>query len=170
LQRHDGKYEFTIGSVSAVFHKPHEKDMETDGVIELRRFLFEAWSAKAPPEQKTTVVVIDHHGARFFEPDAAGTIQDAGELTPLDPHGFRRHLEHRKEADYSGQRVPETDEFYERVAQRLHNAPSIVVVGDGTGTSSAMRYLLEYLTEKHPDVARRVVGTERDSGSRSVTR
>lgn len=160
-ERHDGKYEFTIGRTTAVFTKPHDKEMEAAGVSELRRFLLEAWSATAPTQKKATVVMIDHHGARFFEPGTTGTLAEAAELEPHDPHGFRRHLEHRKEADYSGQRVPETDEFYERIAQRLENAQSIVLIGDGSGKSSAMRYLLEYLEEKHHDVAARVVATER---------
>ena len=165
LERHDGKYEFQIGRTKAVFTKPHHKDMEPAGVIELRRFLLQAWSATAAPETKPTVVLIDHHGAHFFVPDADGTLQPGGELEPHDPHGFRRHLEHRKEADYSGQRVPEADEFFERVAERLKGAPSIVLVGDATGKSSALRYLLEYLEKEHKDVAQRVVATERDDGS-----
>ena len=107
-----------------------------------------------------TVVLIDHHHARFFEPERGGGLAEAGHLEPLDPHGFRRHLEHRKEAGYQGQRTPETDEFYERVAERLRNAPSIVVLGDGTGKSSAMRYLLEFLRARHAEIAARVAGSE----------
>lgn len=159
LERHDGKYEFQIGQTKAVFTKPHHKEMETDGIVELRRFLLEAWSTKAPAEAKPTVVLLDHHGAHFFEPAANGALADGGELQPHDPHGFLRHLEHRKEADYSGQRVPEADEFYERIAQRLKNARSIVLVGDATGKSSAMRYFLEYVEEKHKEVAEHIEPT-----------
>jgi len=108
-----------------------------------------------------TVLLIEHHRARFFEPaPSAGGLVEAGHLEPIDPHGFRRHLEHRKEAHYRGQRTPEADEFYERVADRLKNAPSILILGDGTGKSSAMRYFAEFLKERHKDVADRVVATE----------
>jgi hypothetical protein len=108
-----------------------------------------------------TVLLIDHHGARFFETAGSdGKLEEREHLEPKDPHGFRRHLEHRKEADYRGQRVPEADEFYERIAQRLKSAASIVLVGDATGTSSASHYLLAYLNEKHKDVAARVAGTQ----------
>jgi hypothetical protein len=108
-----------------------------------------------------TVLLIDHHRARFFDPaPTAGGLVEGGHLEPLDPHGFRRHLEHRKEADYSGQRTPEADEFYERVAERLKSAPSILILGDGTGKSSAMRYFVEYLNERHKDIAARVVAAE----------
>src|SRR5579863_1465741 len=80
LERHDGKYEFQIGLTKAVFTKPHHKEMETDGIVELRRFLLEAWSATAPAQPKPTVVLLDHHGAHFFEPAADGTLADGGKL------------------------------------------------------------------------------------------
>jgi stalled ribosome rescue protein Dom34 len=108
-----------------------------------------------------TVLLIDHQRARFFESGgAAGRLEESGHLEPKDPRGFLRHLEHRKEAHYRGQRTPEADEFYERIAQRLKGSSSIVLVGDATGKSSAARYLLDYLKEKHKDVADRIVGTE----------
>ena len=55
-----------------------------------------------------TVLLIDHQRARFFDSvDTPGGLEERGHLAPEDPHGFLRHLEHRKEADYHGQRVPE---------------------------------------------------------------
>jgi hypothetical protein len=107
-----------------------------------------------------TIVLVDHHDARFFESAADGRVSESGHLEPLDPHGFRRHLEHRKEADYSGQRVPEPDEFYERVAQRLNNAPAILLLGDATGKSSAMHSLLTYLKARHKEISEHVVGAQ----------
>jgi|SRR5579862_7158432 len=106
------------------------------------------------------IVLIDHHRARFFEPAPEGRLTERGHLEPLDPHGFQRHLEHRKEADYKGQRVPEADEFYERIAQRLRNAPSILLLGDAAGKSGAMGYLLAYLKQRHKEISDRVVGTQ----------
>jgi hypothetical protein len=112
-------------------------------------------------ERRMTVLLIDHHGARFFETKGpSGGLQESQSLQPKDPHGFLRHLEHRKEADYQGQRVPEADEFYERVAQRLKSSPSIILVGDATGRSSALDYLRSYLDEKHKDITARIVGVE----------
>ncbi|HEX3369884.1 MAG TPA: hypothetical protein VHS56_09945 [Candidatus Cybelea sp.] len=107
-----------------------------------------------------TTILIDHRRARFFEPAPEGRLTESEHLEPLDPHGFQRHLEHRKEADYKGQRVPEADEFYERIAQRVRNAPSILLLGDGTGKSSAMSYLLAYLKERHKEIADRVVAAQ----------
>ncbi|HEY2476753.1 MAG TPA: hypothetical protein VGI19_18375 [Candidatus Cybelea sp.] len=107
-----------------------------------------------------TVVLIDHHGARFFEATDPGRLAEREHLKPDDPHGFLRHLEHRKEADYKGERVPESDEFYDRVAQRLASASSILLIGDATGKSSALQYLLHYLKTKHKGIAERIVGAE----------
>lgn len=108
-----------------------------------------------------TVILIDHHGARFFESAITpGGLEERGHLEPKDPHGFRRHVEHRKEADYSGQRVPEADEFYDRIAERVRDASSIVLVGDSKGKSSAVHYLLGYLKAKHKEVGDRVAGVE----------
>jgi hypothetical protein len=107
-----------------------------------------------------TIMLIDHRSARFFEPASEGRLTEGERLEPKDPHGFERHLEHRKEADYKGQRVPEADEFYERISQRLRNAPSILLLGDGTGKSSAMRYFEAYLKERHSEISGRVVGAQ----------
>lgn len=107
-----------------------------------------------------TIVLIDHHRARLFEPALEGRLTETDHLEPSDPHGFERHLEHRKEAHYKGQRVPEADEFYERIAQRLRSAPSILLLGDATGKSGAMRYLLDYLKKRHKEISDRVVAAQ----------
>jgi hypothetical protein len=123
--------------------------------------VFQGFLEPIPEWSVMIVVLIDHHGARFFESGGSrGGLEEREHLEPADPHGFRRHLEHRKEADYQGQRVPEADEFYERIARRLMGASSIVLVGDATGKSSAVRHLLGYLKEKHKDIADRVVATD----------
>ena len=116
-----------------------------------------------------TVLLIDHQRARFFDSvDTPGGLEERGHLAPEDPHGFLRHLEHRKEAAYHGQRVPEADEFYDRIAERLKGSSSIILIGDATGKSSAMRYFLGYLKQKHKEIADRIVGTE-DADLSSIT-
>lgn len=169
-ERHDGKYEFQIGAAQWVFTKPRDKDVSTDEILELRRFLTEAGvdATAAAPQVLPTVVLIDHQQARFFELAAAGSLAEAEDLQPKDPHGFRRHLEHRKEADYKGERVPEVDEYYERITERLKAASRILLIGDATAKSSAMTYLLAYLQETHKDVAARVVAAV-DADLSSIT-
>jgi hypothetical protein len=117
-------------------------------------------STSARKSWQMTIIVIDHRSARFFEPAVDGRLAESEHLEPLDPRGFARHLEHRKEADYKGQRVPEADEFYERIALRLRHATSIVLLGDATGKSSAMRYLEAYLKERHKELSDRVVAAQ----------
>ena len=168
-ERHDGKYEFSIGGVSEVFTKPHHKDFGAEEIVLLRHFLMRAGirpgapggpAPQAAPGPPRTVVLIDHHRARFFEASPQGRdLKETAHLEPKDPHGFRRHLEHRQDTHLSGQREPEAAEFYERIAERLTSAQAIVVIGDASGKSSAMLYLLEYLHEKHRDIAAHVVAT-----------
>lgn len=106
------------------------------------------------------IVLIDHHGARLYQALPGGAVEERGHIEPQDPHGFERHLEHRKEADYQGQRVPEADEFYERIVEQLKHASWIVLAGDASGTSSAMQYLAEYLDHRHKEIAERVIAQE----------
>jgi len=169
-ERHDGKYEFAVGTAQAIFHKPHGKDVDADDVERLRHLLRQAGidesGVQTPPAEASAtsrarvIVAIDHHVARFFSSDASGHLVEQAHLEPADPHGFERHLEHRKEADYRGERVPEPTEYYERVAQRLRPAGSILLLGDATGKSSAMNFLVEYIQRKHPDIWHHVVGTD----------
>ncbi len=105
-----------------------------------------------------TVVLIDHHGARFFEPaDGRHRFEERTPRRQADPaRGTGLHLDYRhKEADWAPL-CSEAAEFYDRVADRLKSASAIVLVGDATGKSSAMQYLFEYLEEKHQDIASRV--------------
>lgn len=175
VERHDGKYEFQIGTANIVLPKPHGKDVSVDELAELRRFLKQAGvgastatspSAETPAAKQRTVVLVDHFHARFFEPDpGSGRLQERDHLEPKNPHNLERIL---KEGQYQGERAPEAIDFYERIAQRLKDASSIVLIGDGTGKSSAMRDLLEYLKSKHKDVAGRVITTA-DADLSSIT-
>ena len=171
-QRHDGKYHIQIGAAQTIIERPHHKDVELTELLRLRTFLKGAGveangsppaSGQSEPRSLSRIVVaVDHHQARFFEPASDGVhLVERDHLEPLDPHGFERHLEHRKEADYKGERVPEPNEYYERIAQRLKSAGTILLVGDATGKSSAVRYLEHYLQQKHPDIWHHVVGTEK---------
>jgi len=81
-------------------------------------------------------------------------------VKPYDPHGFHRHLIHRKEAHYQGERVPEEHSFYEDVAKDLVPAQEIVLIGHATGKSSAVEFLAEFLKKHHASIYQRVVATE----------
>jgi hypothetical protein len=106
------------------------------------------------------IVVVDHHAAHIFRDFGEGRSQDAVATTPYDPYHYHHHLVHRKEAHYEGDRVPEETSFYEEVAAALVSANEIVLVGHGTGKSSAVSILEEHLNKHHIDLARRVKATE----------
>ncbi len=106
------------------------------------------------------VVVIDHHVAHIYH-DLEETGPE-GEVTvkPYDPFGFHHHLIHRKEAHYKGDRVPEEDSYYEEIAVDLVHAEEIILIGHGTGKSSAVGFLTEYLKTHRPEEYQRIVATE----------
>ena len=153
---------FIVGTHREIFKRPHNAERGIEEVSRLRRFLKGAASEEPAPAEtspKRMVVVIDHHGAHVFK---KGGDQLAHEetLTPYDPHHFHHHLVHRKEAHYQGGRVPEENSFYEQIAKAVESAEEIVLVGHGTGKSSAVDYLVDYLKRHHPAVASRIVVTE----------
>ena len=106
------------------------------------------------------VVVIDHHAAHIYHD--LGDTRPQGEVTvkPYDPFGFHHHLIHRKEAHYKGDRVPEEYTYYEEIATDLANAEEIILIGHGTGKSSAVGFLTEYLKAHRPEEFQRIVATE----------
>jgi len=161
--RSGNEVEFVVGSQSAFFNRPHGHSVEVEEVARLRRFLRDAGldgDAAKTTAAGRTVVVIDHHTARIYQ-DGGGSGPEREETEkPYDPHGFHRHLIHRKEADYAGQRVPEEDSFYEEIAEDLKPAREIVLIGHGTGKSSALDFLLEYLKTHHPAILPEVIASE----------
>ncbi len=163
VQPHDhNEVEFVVGSQRAIFKRPHTHSMEVDEVSRLRRFLHEA-GIEAPwkPElDGRMVVVVDHHLARIYQDQGGSRPEREDALEPYDPHGFHRHLIHRKEAHYEGQRVPEEDSFYEEIAKELTPAKEIILIGHGTGKSSALDFLVEYLKTRHPAIYAQVIATE----------
>jgi len=165
VQPHGGdEFAFVVGTQRAFFKRPHTHDLEVEEVARLRRFLHEAGLEKPKPEApRRTVVVIDHHSARIYrdhEVDGS-SVEDKTTVRPYDPYGFQRHLIHRKEAHYQGERVPEETSFYEEVAKDLASAGEIIVIGHGTGTSSAGDFLLEFLKKHYPTIASRIIASEK---------
>ena len=160
---HD-EFAFVVGTQRAFFKRPHTHDLEVEEVARLRRFLHEAGLEKPKPEAPArTVVVIDHHSARIYrEQETDGrSVEDKTTVRPYDPFGFQRHLIHWKEAHYQGERVPEETSFYEEVAKDLAGADEIIVIGHGTGTSSAGDFLLEFLKKRYPTIANRIIASEK---------
>jgi hypothetical protein len=153
---------FIVGSQRAFFKRPSTHSLADGEVSRLRRFLREAdlgAGRNRPVQLKRSIVVIDHHLARVYR-DVDRDRVGSEHAKPYDPHGFHRHLIHRKETHYQGQRVPEEPSFYEEIAAGLLASEEIVLVGDGTGKSSALEVFMEYLKKHHPTAHQRVIATE----------
>jgi hypothetical protein len=158
------EFAFTIGAERELFRRPHNSELGMDEVSRLRRFLHAAGREPAesprPAHHPTTVIVIDHHSARVFQDLDGGGAQAEITIEPYDPHHFHRHLIHRKEAHYEGDRVPEDPSFYKQIVEALVPAQDIVLIGHGVGKSSAVELLLDHLKRNHSDIAARVKVTE----------
>ena len=164
VQPHGGnEFVFVVGSQRAFFKRPNTHSLEAGEVSRLRKFLREAGVDTRPgkPSQPgRIVVVIDHHSARLYQNAGGASSESETSVKPADPYGFHHHLIHRKEAHYEGERVPEDTAFYEQVAKDLAPAREIVLIGHGTGKSSALNFLTEYLKTHHPTISQKVVATE----------
>jgi hypothetical protein len=164
VQAHGGdEFAFVVGTQREVFKRPHTPELGVEEVSRLRKLLKNAGSelpADKFVQPSRIVVVIDHHAAHIFRDLGESRPQDAVTITPYDPHHFHHHLVHRKEAHYEGDRVPEETSFYEEVSTALTSANEIVLIGHGTGKSSAVNVLVEYLKKHHIDISRRVKATE----------
>jgi len=154
---------FVVGSQREFFKRPHGSELGIEEVSRLRRLL-KAAQVESPPIESVPagrmVVVIDHHAAHVFRDLGGSRPQDEATIEPYDPHGYHHHLVHRREAHYRGDRVPEDTSFYEEVTQALVPAREIVLIGSGTGKSSAVDALVAYLAKHRPDISRHVVATE----------
>jgi hypothetical protein len=164
VQPHGGnEFAFVVGPQRAFFKRPNTHSLEADEVSRLRKFLREARADASPGEPSQlgrSVVVIDHHSARLYQRLGGATSEGETTVEPADPYGFHHHLIHRKEAHYEGERVPEDTAFYEQVARDLVPAREIVLIGHGTGKSSSLEFLVEYLKTHHPTIFQRVTATE----------
>jgi hypothetical protein len=140
-------------------HRPRGKDFSgKKELMRVRRFLerSEAAPNSATDGVANLLIVIDHHEARIYRGQKHGTLPRR--VTPDDVHGRGRHL-HNVGDDANGQRRPERKSFYEAVAEEISGADQILLFGGGTAASSAMEHLLSELHRRHPELARRVIGS-----------
>jgi len=163
VQPHGGdEFVFLVGTQRAFFKHPHTHELGVEEVSRLRAFLRDA--SPTPPAETSQpcrmVVVIDHHAAHIYRDLGAKAPELEHTERPYDPFGFHHHLIHRKEAHFQGDRAPEEKSFYEEVAKALLPANEIVLIGHGTGKSSAVDHLAEYLKENHHELSQHVISTE----------
>jgi len=161
--RGNDEFVFAVGSQRSFFKRPSGHNLAVEEISRLRRFLKEVGALGVPAKEfqiRRMVVVIDHHVAHIYHDLDDSRSQGEVTVKPYDPFGFQHHLIHRKEAHYKGERVPEEDSYYEEIAMDLVHAEAIILIGHGTGKSSAVGFLTEYLKAHRPEEFQRIVASE----------
>jgi hypothetical protein len=162
-ERENGHYVFEINSVSESFHHSQEKKLsDVQGVLEVRRFLEHAGIGPDTTEvsQKTEsaavrlLAVVSHQETQIFETEGKG--YEIERLHPYDPHGFRHQV--RNKAGNAGGRSSEDPTYYHDMAKTLEGADEVLLMGDATGSSSALNHLTEFLAQHYPLISKKVVG------------
>jgi hypothetical protein len=155
-----GHLKVTRNGRTLYLHRPRGKDFSNKKeLMQVRHFLERSEAAAAPPATDAgthVLVVIDHHEARVYRAQEHGTLPRR--VSPDDVEGIGRHL-HNVGKESNGQRRPELNSFYEAVAKELAGAEQILVFGGSTAGSSAMEHLLSEMDRRHPELARRVIGS-----------
>jgi hypothetical protein len=101
--------------------------------------------------------VIDHHEARIFRSEMHGAVPLR--ILPYAPEEYFRHAAHSNEIS-RGKEKPNPNSFFEPVAKVLQGAGQILIFGTGTGTSSEMEQFVAWTTAHHPELARRIIGSQ----------
>lgn len=96
------------------------------------------------------LIWIDHHEARIYQFNALEF--DRSRIRSSDPH---LHLHHKANTVGSGH-ADVDHAFLERVGQAVGHSGAILITGPGT----AKNELAAHLERTHPDIAKRVSGTE----------
>ena len=162
--RGNDEFVFAVGSQRSFFKRPSGHNLAVEEISRLRRFLKEVGALGVPAKEfqiRRMVVVIDHHVAHIYHDLDDSRSQGEVTVKPYDPFGFQHHLIHRKEAHYEGDCVPEEDSYFQGIAMDVVRAETIILMGHGTGKSSAVGFLTEYLKAHHPEVFRRIIAIER---------
>ncbi|HEX4982202.1 MAG TPA: hypothetical protein VFV63_10910 [Ilumatobacteraceae bacterium] len=105
------------------------------------------------------IVWLDHLNARVigFSPGKREAIEIHGQAArrPIDGQSPRRLIHRKSGIPGSGHAADDLD-FYDEVAEALHDMREVLITGPGTAKIAFQRYI----QNKHPDVAKRVVGVE----------
>jgi len=164
-EKDNGRLVFTVRGASQVFHRSQGKDVsDVQQVLDLRHFLESvgigkngqiATAALDAPVKLSLLVVINQSETLVFRSEGKDSVPER--LHPYDPHGVLHHLNHESGRDV-GSREPENLTYYQAIAKTLVGADEILFMGNGTGASSAMTHMQDYLAKHHRDIADRIVG------------
>jgi len=161
----NGHVTFKVEGVSKLFHRSQEKDVsDIQQVLDLRHF-FESPGIDSHPNidaqesqfesHLQLVVVINRQETLVFRSEGKSSTPE--HLYPYDPHGLLHHLNHTDGPDISS-REPENITYYQEIAKSIAGAHEVLLMGNGTGGSSAMTHLRDYLNVHDPQIAKTIVG------------
>lgn len=154
----NGNIKVTRNGKFIILHPHRTKDVaETEEVMVLRHFLEDS-EAKAPAANGAEahwLVVIDHREIRLFRSEMSGTVPQ--QILPHEPDSYFRHAHHSRDFT-KGEEKPDPNSYFEPLARALLAASRILVFGTGTGMSSEMDQFIAWLKERHPELAKRVIG------------
>lgn len=103
------------------------------------------------------VVAVTQNEARIW---TAGLDKSAKpEVVHPPEHESRHHHQRRASHHLSHTHGYEDDEYYDAIANSVDKAREILIIGHGKGKASHMLRLIQYWERKHPDIARKVVGS-----------
>jgi hypothetical protein len=160
VEEPNGNLRVTRNGQVLVLHPSRSKDVsEADEVMALRHFLekSEAAPSEAAQAESHWLLVIDHHEARIYRSEMDGAVPSR--IMPHEPTDFFRHAHNSK--DFArGREKPDPNSFFEPVAKELQGAGQILIFGSGTGKSSEMEQFVAWLKNHHPELAKRVIGSE----------
>jgi hypothetical protein len=155
----NGSLRVTRNGQILVLHPPSSKDVaETEELMELRHFLQRSEPTAAAPGEGVQhwLLVIDHHEARLFRSELHGSVPHT--ITPHEPDEFFRHAQNSQNLS-RGKEKPDPNSFFGPVAKALEAAGPILIFGPGKGHSSEMGQFVDWASEHHPDLAKRIIGT-----------
>lgn len=162
----NGHLAFTVNDITQVFHRSPGKDVsEIQEVLDLRHFLESAGvdkdgrvatEATIVPMQLHLLVVINRKETLVFRTEVRDAVPER--LQPYDPTGTLDRLIHTEGVDKTS-RSPENLSYYKAIAETLLGAEEVLLMGNGTGASSAMTHVKDYLTTHNSDIAAKIVGT-----------
>ena len=107
--------------------------------------------------QSDWLVVIDHHEARLFRSEMHGTVPQ--QFLPHKPEDYFRHPHNSK--DFSrGKEKPDPNSYFEPVSRALLGGGKFLIFGNGTGLSSEMDQFISWLKTHHPELSKRMIGSQ----------
>ena len=158
--KNNGQLTFTVNGTPWIFHRAKDQDTsDRPQVRALRAFLESVGFHQNSPIDTNSklrlLVVISQHETLIFRSEEKGSVPER--LHPFDPHGTLRMLKHTQ-GNNAEARAPESLAYYEAISKTLTGAEEILLMGSGTGASSAMTHLKDYLETHHKDTAASIVG------------